>query len=359
MRDGPAVEPPSEPDPAAHAANGIRVGDPADYVVLFLDFMGQKAHLRRWEQLSAECAGTFDNGGKWQPNDPRGLAEAIGKSAGVVATLFCSARDRLLGELVYRQLNTAPDFQLKGVQFSDIVVLYGKMDPRAHVGPRGLFLIHSAFLAASAVMFSALAMEAPARGAITIGQAVEGASPVSPSASNAGAGSPSGQRASESFFYGPVLGRAYELESRLADYPRILVDWGVVDYLNNLQLVSPGFREEDFDANYRDTLEKAAALVRGGVDDDESVALGGFRVLDWAGRSACSMQTSADDRKFFAKQLAEALESAERIQREATGRHAQTGDQEQLRVAGKYARLVRYLHPRVVLWADRGASGRT
>ena len=349
MPENPTAEKVSEPVPDAPA---IAVGDPADYVVLFLDFMGQKDHLRRWRDLTEWGYHCGQN--HWQSGDPHGLAEAVRKSAGVIAMLYRATRDHLLGSLVYDRFGTPPDFQLTGIQFSDTVVFYGKMEAKEQVGPQGLFRIFSALIAASSVTFNSLLLDTPVRGAITIGQAVEGITGAVSCRDADGAAKKSETTVSDSFFYGPVLERAHALENRVADYTRILVDWSVVDYLNRLQLVSPNWPE--FDGNYRDILGKSLGLVPGGVDGDESPGLGGFRVLDWAGKNFFDGATP-DQRKWFADKLPVFLRFAKEAQANAMQLYSKTGDQEQLRVAGKHARLAHYIETRLPIWAGCQASG--
>ncbi len=341
-----------EESPATPTAPQLAVGDPADYVVLFLDFMGQKEHLSRWR----ECAESgYPGGQKHSPQTGKtGLDEAVQKSAGVVAALFKTTRDHFLKGLIYDKLATPPDFRLASIQFSDTVVFYGKMGASGEVGTRGLFLIYSALIAASSVTLNSFYWDTRVRGAITIGQAVDGIT----EAVNAGetGGTPKNveSAAPDSFFYGPVLERAHFSESRVADYPRVLVDCSVVNYLNGLQLASPDWPE--FDTNYREILEKSLRLVPGGVDGDEVQGLDGFRVLDWAGRNFFDV-ANPEMRELFAKQLPGFIQKTKEAQANAMKLYLQKGDDEQFRVAGKHARLAHYLEARLPIWAGCQASG--
>jgi hypothetical protein len=331
--------------PDAHAEPPpLAIGDPSDYVVLFFDFMGQREYLKQWEEMASQCS--FDAQKQWQPRNPAGLVDAVQKSAFVIAELLDITRTELLGKLIYQKLNVPSDFQLKSIQFSDTIVFYGKMEAKGNVGNLGIFLINSAMLVASSVMFNSLRLKAPARGAITIGSAVEGLWRAG-SAGMATVPSIIPQNV-ENFFYGPVFERAYDLENSIADYPRILVDWSVLNYLQCArQAVDKGL---NLDNNYRTMMDDALGRLPGGIDADEQEGPHGFRVLDWAGKYFYNKTTQPCQRKLFAKQLHEALDFAKQVQTASASNHAQTGDLAQLKVAGKYARLVHYLEPRLALW---------
>ncbi len=341
-----------EESPPTPTAPQLAVGDPADYVVLFLDFMGQKEHLSRWRK----CAESgYPGGQKHSPQTGKtGLDEAVQKSAEVVAALFKTTRDHFLKSLIYDELATPTDFRLASIQFSDTVVFYGKMEPNGHVGTRGLFLIYSALIAASSVTHNSFLLDSRVRGAITIGQAVDGITEVGDAGEASSSTKKVAPAASDNFFYGPVLERAHFLESRVADYPRILVDCSVVNYLNNLQLMSPNWPE--FDKNYRDILDKSLRLVPGGVDGDEVQGLDGFRVLDWAGRNFFDV-ANPEWREWFAKHLPGFIQKTKEAQSNALKLYLEKGDDEQFRVAGKHARLAHYLEARLPIWEGCQASG--
>lgn len=314
----------------------IETGDRADYVVLLLDFLGHKQHLERWKELADKAR--LGNRGGSQPADPEELTEAIRGSAGVVANHYVNLRHYLLEKHIYQRLAPPTDFRLKSVQYSDTIVFYAKIEALEQPGALGLFVIaHAMLVAIDALFISVMETQAPVRGAIAIGQAVEGVRDAS--------AEPNGKW--NCFLSGPVLSRVDELERSLCDYPRILVDSDVVRYLRKVDNLNP----EWLDQNYRLWLDNALGFVPGGVDGDEDHEPGGFRVLDWAGKRFCDT-CSPQDRRQNTKCLREMISRTRQFRDEAIAQHGLTGDQTQLRVAGKYARLLRYLELRLPIWAD-------
>ena len=326
----------SQPSERQDAPKRIEIGDPADYVVLLLDFLGHEHLLERWKVLKDHVSLGEQN--RRQGADDTVLGDAIKNSAGVVALHLINITEYLLRKGLYGQTGAPPDYQLKCIQFSDTLVFYARVEPRVSVGDQGLFLINAAIMAAANVMLISLAEgQTPVRGALAIGPAVELVRDASKDTRDDW--SP--------FLYGPVLQRVHELEDKFSDYPRILADRSVTNYLEGAKRV---FRSpSQLDQNYRKILDNMLQLLAGGVDPDEREALGGFRVLDWAGSHFHEMVT-CKERAGTANLLRKAMEFARSERSRAMEEHARTGSQSTLKVAGKYARLVNYLESRWVHW---------
>jgi hypothetical protein len=186
------------------------------YAVAFFDLLGQQDELRSLTELP-------------DPNNKQAMDKArstLRRTYGAVkemrehfSNVFNAyARSRTGMDLTGLNESQRAEFiswtndpiQFRG--FSDSLVVYMplRIHEAAKLPARGLFGI----LSAAAITFTtSLAAGHPIRGGIDIGIGVE-----------------HGDRE----IYGPVLSRAYTLESRVADYPRIVVGEEMMRYLHLL-----------------------------------------------------------------------------------------------------------------------------
>jgi hypothetical protein len=177
----------------------------AYYCVAFFDLLGQQDRLRTLRSLP-------------NPDDPGDVdlvRQILRDTYGAVMAMrvffsdsfkaYARAREKIdtrglstEQRKMFAQLTNNP---IKFQRFSDSIVVYLslKITEKARLPLRGIF----GMLGAAATTFiGCLALDHPIRGSIDVGIGME----------------PNGTE-----IYGPALSRAYSLESRIANYPRIVV----------------------------------------------------------------------------------------------------------------------------------------
>ncbi len=132
-------------------------------------------------------------------------------------------------------------------RFSDTIIAYVNL-PR---DPTLLQGAYSVLNTCAAVFLGSLAMGIPLRGAIEVGYA---------------------DKLPDKDIFGPVLARAQHLESRLAQWPRILIGDGLVTYLRMMVESADGV---EMDAAISHLIESCIALMTKDID--------GWAVLDYLG----------------------------------------------------------------------------
>ena len=118
-------------------------------------------------------------------------------------------RDKLTrSQLEVAEKYTSPiiDFQF----FSNLAIL--KINLVEEKGHSPLFSIHTLFIELAILMLTHIALGEPLRGAIDVGICAELA---------------------KNDLYGQALSRAYQLESKFADYPRIVIGKAFINYLDS------------------------------------------------------------------------------------------------------------------------------
>lgn len=183
------------------------------YVVCVIDVLGQKEKLALWSRLPLDGSLTPD------------LLWGLKKTAGVVIG-FAEVFERYFATVAEC---TMPDIQAKASpqertkharfrscdlrtqQFSDTFVFYAPL-ANEH-GDLSPVAIHRMIGACSTALLTSLAAMVPVRGGITIGTGLE---------------------LKESNFYGPALAEAHFLESRVAEYPRVVASPQVIRFLDDL-----------------------------------------------------------------------------------------------------------------------------
>jgi hypothetical protein len=236
------------------------VGEPItfrNYVVGFFDILGQREHLSRmgpipsnederkaFEQRARHTVGaihamrTVFNAyfANYIPADPPGF----------VSKLPTEQRERVL---------RASEIEAYFQGFSDTLIVFMPVTNRHDAYQwRGL---HSLFAACATLVPTLLGEEVALRGAVELGVGVEFV---------------------EGEIYGPVLQRTYELESRLAGYPRIVVGDALVGHLERYALHRGEAEVEGISGEAYDRHSKWL-----GVDAD------GVSIVDYLGKSAREM----------------------------------------------------------------------
>ena len=104
------------------------------------------------------------------------------------------------------------ELNLKYLKFSDTVVLYFPLDKETNVAP--MRSIYSALSSTASSFLIMLSQKIPLRGAINIGIATE---------------------LEDSGIYGPILQNLHYLESKVADYPRIVIGKELIQMIEHYE----------------------------------------------------------------------------------------------------------------------------
>jgi hypothetical protein len=224
------------------------------YVVAFLDLLGQQAALRKVTALpnleNQEEADTFKRKvrefyeplkalRKWFEDSIKSFMEGGIKTSGLT-----SEDQELL-----RKIRSTP---IRYRHFSDCVVIHIPLrDDIGKIPCRAIFGV----LAATAITFlSCMSHKWAIRGGIELGIAMD---------------------IEENEIYGPVLERAYTLESKVAQYPRIVVGEELIRYLKEIEgtISNPTFLIDD-----RVNAGAAAKSIELLAEDDD-----GQMIVDYLG----------------------------------------------------------------------------
>jgi len=138
-----------------------------------------------------------------------------------------------------------------------------------------------------------------------------------------------GMHIAENEVYGPVLERAYYLESELAEYPRILVGDQLTSYLDEVEANAP-----------TTPLGRVAQSLASRSKQFIDVDTDGLRILDFLGEPMVKLTPPGQHQKLFPP----AVEYIEEQKRVAT----ETNDQKLLK---RYERLGDYFEKRRALWS--------
>lgn len=181
------------------------------HVVALIDFLGQARDLAKWDYLPQSedeqpefISAVRDTYGRimhWREQFEKMFASWL-EPAGIPS--WVTDPDPQDVE-VFRKFQECP---LGFVHFSDTIVVYSPI-----TNPHGFLQAHNAcamIITCGVLLLSALAQKIVFRGAIEIGMA---------------------GRFPQTDLYGPVLAKAHYLESKVADYPRILVGLDLLSYL--------------------------------------------------------------------------------------------------------------------------------
>jgi hypothetical protein len=187
------------------------------YVVCVIDLLGQKDKLKGWVTLPTD--------GQMTPSFQKALKDTIGGvlrfnesfnnffeaskqpthySAFINANMNGKDRD------LYHRLK---DDKLGMFQFSDTYVFYAPL--ATSNGELSVLPVYSILTACCMAMLLSLAAKIPLRGGIHIG---------------------TGIKIPELSFYGPALAKAHELESKEAQYPRVVVSDEVFKFVQHTPL---------------------------------------------------------------------------------------------------------------------------
>ena len=279
------------------------------WAVGFLDLLGQRAALRKMDFLP-------------EGNDDvrkAKLVEAVVGSVGVIENFY--RLYQVFGEGGVRSTDdpipgVPPDAQklvrewlstdLRHARFSDGLMVYSSLVASPQHSPvAALFRL---VCASGALMLTSLAWGHPIRVGLDVGTGIE---------------------VERGQLHGPAVVKAYELESRAAEYPRVVVGDTLAEYLQ-VQAAQTGDARTRFDAGQ-------AARVRAMLAQD----MDGQRIVDYMGKAFRAQAASEIQPKIVHDAQQFAQRSLEAFQR----------DGNQI-LAARYDRLVRYFEGRADVWID-------
>jgi hypothetical protein len=281
------------------------------HVVCLLDILGQKERLARWGEPSVEGGGLT-----------AAYRQALKDTVGVVLgwqkrfeTFFdqfveCKIPEQYarLDENQRELYRRYKECRLAVQQFSDTFVFYAPVT-NDH-GDVSVTPLYRMIGACATAMLASLALRTPVRGALTVGVGME---------------------LPERSFYGPALAEAHYLESRVAQYPRIVVSPYVDDFLNNVRGSSKGGRLDDM-------MRQLAMVCSSMLVTDHD----GQRIVDYMGEGVSKLPAFRAASCDFVRLAYEfTCTEAERFRAE--------GNQ---KLAERYDNLRRYMQPRMEKWSD-------
>jgi hypothetical protein len=187
------------------------------HVVTLIDFLGQSSELAKWDHSPATLS----------PTDPwvQAVRDTMGRvmmwreefekrSAEFRAERETVAEQQSIGRPAHlrQQFDEYRKSSLYPAHFSDTLIFYSPLQ-NEH-GYWQMSNVCSMILTSGALMLAALNAKTVFRGAVEVGMLTR---------------FPTGDP------YGPGLAKAHQLESKIADYPRIVVGPGVLGYLDAVE----------------------------------------------------------------------------------------------------------------------------
>jgi hypothetical protein len=276
------------------------------YCLAFLDVLGQSAAIRKL--LSAA-------------HDEAQLKEALSKTAGYILGLRQQIDEFFKGARAIEAhvLGLPPEVQARITQANDAVKYSGFSDSFVMAicfeGDQDQFVpmngVYRCLVACCMLQLVALCSKGPIRGGIEVEHAYN---------------------LTEKEVYGPVLHRAYYLESRIADYPRILIGDGMLRYLDTVE----GHPATTLLGKISKQLaSKAKQLI---VFDND-----GFPMLHFLGKPMFDLWSPEKRQSIFAK----AHDYVEEKKQTAKST-------EDHKLLSRYHRLCSYFDSHAAMWNEKG-----
>jgi len=190
------------------------------HVVCIIDLLGQSKHLSKWSSFpngDKDKAETFNEGLRDSVDTVEYFRDMFAEFFNAIKKSYVSKED--MSSLTPEQkakYYRLKDFSLSIEQFSDTFIFHAPIkNTHGDITP---YPIYSMISAAASGMMISLAKKTALRGAITIGL---------------------GTKLDAKDFYGPALALAHHLESKRAQYPRIIVAKPIIDFIQQDQRRSP------------------------------------------------------------------------------------------------------------------------
>ena len=254
------------------------------YLVVFVDILGQTKLLRQMKELPA----------KTDPDQMQEFADLLKKTVGTVKhfrdlfhTYFKGASGYLsdISKLtpdqkkIYNELKKSNPLQFH--MFSDFIALFLSLRDDGNKVPMNG--VYSALTAAASSILMMLAGGRAVRGGIDIGVGVQ---------------------LEKGEIYGAALSRAYELESKIATYPRIVLGDEIVKYIQ-VQQNRPV--DDVFASMNKNLAEICSDLIT--IDDD------GFPFLDYLGKGFKRYIASSLDAEIVERAYSFIVQESEKCRR--------------------------------------------
>jgi len=283
------------------------------YVVCLLDVLGQAQSLQGWARLPTDG----------QPTEE--FIESLKKTVGTILGLrdlfndfFAAFEQSPLPTEKLSQLSTEQRKKFERItkctplhtqQFADTFVFYAPIvNEHGDISGPTVFQILTA--AAMAILVG-LAAKAPVRGAITVGPGTE----IAPGN-----------------FFGPALVEVHQLESEVAEYPRIVLSQAAARFVGFTNGFSKDADLERVSALYHPKLRELLC-----PDSDDRL------IIDFMGEAIQSVASEI-------RQYANAALDAYRVVSAEAARFEAAGDE---KLASRYRRLLAYMEPRLPIWGIR------
>src|SRR5579864_6103996 len=277
------------------------------YIIGFVDVLGQREKLRQLRRLPKDDA------------DLENTIKLLRETAGYVMKLREILADYFLrlktpGPLL-AGLPPQVQEQLKAVRtaplyrgFSDSFVMTGSLASDKNENCSAMTAVFGTIAACSMLPFIALSMGRPVRGGIEVGLGLE----ITPDE-----------------IYGPALERAHYLESRLADYPCVLVGdehWNYLSWAEAQIATSP--------------LGRVAVALASKSKEFVTIDADGRRMLDFLGQNIAQNIPPVDRRELI-KRVADYITGQEQA--------AQNGKNQKFIL--RYLKLRAYFDSRSAIWS--------
>ena len=190
------------------------------HLVIYVDLLGQTNELDKFRRMPTT------------EEERQAVVEAIKRTGGHVYLIRSMLKDLILdatsqppsgatlaqlpNDEARESFKRARTFEIKQIGFSDCFVTSASLDDRGEAEgvTRVAATVYSALQGTAAAALLAAAHKIPMRGGVAIGTAVN---------------------IHDNEVYGPALADAYRLESKVAEYNRIVVSPTVFDFLNYLE----------------------------------------------------------------------------------------------------------------------------
>ncbi len=298
-----------KPQPISATSRNNREYVIQSYIVCIMDLLGQSQRLKGLETLPRD--------GRPTPQ----MIEAFRETVGVVRNFremfegffeqFSKIKvtEQELGRLAPEQREQflrIREAVRTTQQFSDTFVFYAPVN-NSFGDPTGAAL-HSVLGAAALALLVGLAGGVPSRGAITVG---------------------TGTEIDRGNFYGPALVMAYEMESQIAEYPRVVLTHEAVEFAHRRSGFSRDAEIERLLVHYH---QSPPGLLC--TDSD------GMTIVDFMGEE---FQSILSDMPEFAGMASQAY----RFARSEAARFESEGN---AKLARRYNQLLHYMRPRLSLW---------
>ena len=289
------------------------------YVVCIVDLLNQSERLQKWPALPRDGRSTPE------------LVEAVDETADTVRDfreLFegffegygkRKMTDEELGQLApekrrefLRIRERIREADLKTRQFSDTFVFYAP-DVNSHGDQTGDVLDRMVGAAAFGLL-TGLAEGNPSRGAITVDDGTE----------------IEGTENEPSNFYGPAMARAHEMESKIAEYPRVVLTREAVEFAN---------RKGGFSGDTE--VERLLVAVHRSQSSLLCTDADGMTIVDFMGEIFQSIVST------MAPEYAGLGSRAYDFARSEAARFEQEGN---VKLSGRYHQLLHYMRPRLSIW---------